>query len=143
MTIVDAPSLPGIRYPAGRVTRALVGGASSIGAINYATGYVVLDPRGGQVPWHRHEPEESYFILSGTGELCVGEERREVHAMQLAWIPPGVCHQLTNTGDEPLEMIYCCGRGTVLHGGQELAGTLPKAGTDLPALPEGACPQKT
>ena len=141
MIVLDALDLPGTKYPAGRVTRPLVGGSSAVQGINFNQGYVVLEPDGGQVPWHSHAPEETYFILSGKGELCVGDERGEVHTGQLAFVPPGTFHQLTNIGHEPLVMLYCCGKGEVLHGRQELAGTLPKAGIDVPSLPPGARPQ--
>ena len=44
-------------------------------------GYVTLEPHGGQVPWHNQEQEEIYFVISeGTGEMCLGEERREMVA---------------------------------------------------------------
>jgi mannose-6-phosphate isomerase-like protein (cupin superfamily) len=142
MNIMDVRELQGTRYPAGRITRPLVGGSSPIPAGNFAVGYVVLDPDGGQVPWHSHEPEETYFILSGTGELCVGSEKCEIHPNQLGYVPPGEFHQLTNIGDTPLVMLYCCGKGTVLHGRQELDGTLPVAGRDVPPVPQGARGQK-
>jgi oxalate decarboxylase/phosphoglucose isomerase-like protein (cupin superfamily) len=63
----------------------------------------------------------------------------------MAYIPPGVFHQLTNIGDTPLRMIYCYGpAGDVAHWRQELDGTLPPAGVgDTPPLPEGAQPQCT
>ena len=142
MNVMDIEELSGTRYPAGRVTRPLVGGSSPIRAGNFAVGYVVLDPNGGQVPWHNHEPEEAYFIISGTGELCVGSEKRIIHTNQLGFVPPGEFHQLTNIGEVPLVMLYCCGRGTVLHGRQELDGTLPVAGKDVPQVPPGARSQK-
>jgi len=51
---------------------------------------------------------------------------------------------LTNIGTAPLRMIYCYGpAGDVAHWRQELDGTLPKAGIDVPALPPGAQPQCT
>ena len=53
-------------------------------------------------------------------------------------------HQLTNIGDDVLKMIYCYGpAGDVAHWKQELSGTLPRAGIDVPPLPEGAQPQCT
>jgi mannose-6-phosphate isomerase-like protein (cupin superfamily) len=105
---------------------------------------VTLDPKGGQVPWHNQEQEEVYFVISGTGEMCLGEERRTVTGGQAVYIPCGVYHQLTNTGEEPLLMLYCYGpAGDVDHWKQELSGTLPRAGHDVPALPEGAWPQCT
>ena len=79
MAVIDPMEFPGARYPAGRITRPLVGGTSQIPAGNFSLGYVVLDPDGGQVPWHNHEPEEAYFIVSGIGELCVGSEKKIIH----------------------------------------------------------------
>lgn len=142
MTVLEAAGLPGTRYPAGRVTRPMIGGTGPLASANFTMGYVVLDPEGGQVPWHNHGPEEAYFILSGTGELCVGAERTLVGPGQLAYVPSGSFHQLTNVGQVPLVMLYCCGQGLVLHGKQELEGTLPIAGRDVPPVPEGARPQR-
>jgi len=107
-------------------------------------GFVTLEPGGGQVPWHNHEQEEVYFVLDGTGEICIGEERQAIQAGQAVYIPSNAFHQLTNVGDQPLKMIYCYGpAGDVAHWKQELEGTLPRAGIDAPPLPEGACPQCT
>jgi mannose-6-phosphate isomerase-like protein (cupin superfamily) len=76
--------------------------------------------------------------------MCLGEERQPLTAGQAVFIPPGVFHQLTNTGSAPLTMIYCYGpAGDVAHWKQELAGTLPRAGIEVPALPAGAWPQCT
>jgi mannose-6-phosphate isomerase-like protein (cupin superfamily) len=107
-------------------------------------GYVTLQPKGGQVPWHNQEQEEIYFIVDGTGEMCLGEERQTLNAGQVVSIPEGVFHQLTNVGETPLQMIYCYGpAGDVAHWRQELEGTLPKAGVEAPPLPAGAWPQCT
>jgi len=105
-------------------------------------GYVTLDPQGGQVPWHNQDQEEVYFIVEGEGEMCLGEERSTVRSGQAVYIPPGTFHQLTNTSDRPMVMIYCYGpAGDVAHWRQELDGTLPRAGHEAPSLPDGAWPQ--
>jgi mannose-6-phosphate isomerase-like protein (cupin superfamily) len=144
MIIANLAEIAGRVYPARRRTQNLVGGMSPIQATAFAMGNVTLEPNGGQVPWHNQEQEEVYFIVEGTGEMCLGEERREISAGQAAFIPPGVFHQLTNTGSTPMRMIYVYGpAGDVAHWRQELSGTLPKAGIDVPALPEGAQPQIT
>ena len=144
MIVADLSKTEGRAYPARRRTRNLVGGASPIQATNFSMGWVVLEPRGGQVPWHNQEQEEVYFVVTGTGEMCLGEERREVSTGQAVYIPSGVFHQLTNTGDTPMTMIYCYGpAGDVAHWKQELEGTLPRAGIEAPPLPEGAAPQCT
>lgn len=144
MIIADIQQMAGRSYPARRNTRNLVGGASPIQASNFSMGYVVLEPNGGQVPWHNQEQEEVYFVVEGKGEMCLGEERQTLTSGQAVFIPPTVFHQLTNIGETPLKMIYCYGpAGDVAHWRQELDGTLPKAGVDVPALPEGAHPQCT
>lgn len=144
MIIADLSQIEGRRYPARRRTQNLVGGLSPIQASNFSMGFVTLDPNGGQVPWHNQEQEEIYFVIEGTGEMCLGEERQELRTGQAVYIPSGVFHQLTNTGDTPLKMIYGYGpAGDVAHWRQELEGTLPKAGIDVPPLPEGAAPQCT
>ncbi|MCU1326047.1 MAG: Cupin 2, conserved barrel domain protein [Bryobacterales bacterium] len=144
MIIADLKEIAGRDYPARRRTQNLVGGMSPIQATAFAMGNVTLEPNGGQVPWHNQEQEEVYFIVEGTGEMCLGDERQTISAGQAAFIPPGVFHQLTNTGDTPMRMIYVYGpAGDVAHWKQELSGTLPKAGIDVPALPAGSAAQYT
>lgn len=144
MIISDLGQIEGRRYPARRKTQNLVGGAAPVQATSFAMGNVTLDPNGGQVPWHNQIQEEVYFIVEGTGEMCLGEERRTVTSGQAVYIPSGVFHQLSNIGTTPLRMIYCYGpSGDVAHWRQELDGTLPKAGVDAPPLPAGAYPQCT
>ena len=143
MIRLDLQSVEGRRYPAGRRTKNIVGGASPIQTENFCMGLVVLDADGGQVPWHNQDQEEGYLVLEGTGEICLGAEREMLSTGQAVAIPPRVFHQITNVGDGPLRMIYCYGpAGDVAHWRQELDGTLPRAGDEAPALPDGAVPQK-
>jgi len=142
--VADLAKISGRRYPARRLTQNVVGGMSPIQASNFALGHVTLDPDGGQVPWHNQDQEEIYFVVEGTGEMCLGEERMTVSSGQAVYIPPRVFHQLTNTGSTPMRMIYCYGpAGDVAHWHQELDGTLPQAGSEAPPLPEGSQPQCT
>jgi len=144
MTIADLSKIEGRVYPARRRTQNLVGGVSPVQASNFAMGMVTLEPNGGQVPWHNQDQEEIYFIVEGSGEMCLGEERQAVQRGQAVYIPPTVFHQLTNTGPTPMRMIYCYGpAGDVAHWRQELTGTLPKAGVEAPPLPPGSQPQCT
>ena len=80
MIIADLAKIEGRRYPARRRTQNVVGGVSPIQAAHFSIGNVVLDPNGGQVPWHNQEQEEVYFIIEGTGEMCLGDERQVVMA---------------------------------------------------------------
>jgi mannose-6-phosphate isomerase-like protein (cupin superfamily) len=136
--------IEGRAYPARRRTQNLVGGASPIQTPSFAMGFVTLEPRGGQVPWHNQEQDEVYFLVDGTAEMCLGEERQTLRTGEAVYIPSGVFHQLTNVGEEPARMIYVYGpAGEVAHWRQELAGTLPRAGVEAPPLPAGAWPQCT
>ena len=144
MTVADLAQISGRTYPARRRTQNLVGGVSPIQAKNFSLGHVTLEPRGGQVPWHNQDQEEIYFVVEGTGEMCLGAEKRTLETGQAVYVPPGVFHQLTNTGPTPMRMIYCYGpAGDVAHWKQELEGTLPRAGFEAPPLPPGAQPQCT
>ena len=144
MITADLSQIDGRRYPARRRTQNLAGGVSPIQARNFCMGHVTLDPNGGQVPWHNHQQEEIYFILEGSAEMCLGDERTALCAGQAVYIPSHIFHQLTNRGSEPCRMLYCYGpAGEVAHWKQELDGTLPRAGIEAPPLPEGAYPQCT
>ncbi len=144
MNVADLAKIAGRAYPARRRTQNLVGGMSPIHAANFSMGFVTLDPNGGQVPWHNQDQEEIYFVLEGDGEFCLGSERSSLSSGQAVYIPERVFHQLTNTGSTPLKMIYVYGpAGDVAHWRQELEGTLPRAGIDVPPLPAGAQPQCT
>lgn len=144
MIISDLQAIDGRRYPARRRTQNLVGGPAPIQCRHFSMGHVTLDPDGGQVPWHNQESEEVYFVVTGTCEMCLGDERRTIHGGQAVYVPPGVYHQITNIGPGPAVFLYVYGpAGDVAHWRQELAGTLPKAGVDVPPLPHGARPQCT
>ena len=106
MIISDLSKIEGRTYPARRRTQNLVGGAAPVQATNFSMGYVTLEPKGGQVPWHNQEQEEVYFVVTGTGEMCLGEEKMTLTAGQAVSIPVGVFHQLTNIGDDILNFIY-------------------------------------
>ena len=142
MIVADLDNINGRRYPARRRTQNLVGGMSPIQTQHFSMGVVTLDPNGGQVPWHNQDQEEIYFILEGAGEMCLGKELQMLTTGQAVYIPPQVFHQLTNTGDVPMKKLYCYGpAGDVAHWRQELDGTLPRAGIDVPPLPANAHPQ--
>lgn len=144
MNIVDISSVAGRTYPARRRTRSLVGPGLPIDNGAFSLGYVELEPKGGQVPWHNQEQVETYFLIEGECEMCVGTEREILRAGQIVEIPTGVFHQITNVSERPARMIYTYAPGgDVAHWRQELAGTLPRAGVDAPPLPAGAWPQCT
>jgi quercetin dioxygenase-like cupin family protein len=81
--ISDLAQMDGRRYPARRRTQDLAGGVAPIQPTNFAFGNVTLDPNGGQVPWHNQEQEEVYFVVEGTGKMCLGTERQTLTTGQM------------------------------------------------------------
>ena len=87
MTIADLAKIAGGTFPARRWGRGLVGQANQpIQAKGFTMGYSILEPKGGQVPWHNQEQEEVYFIVQGEGEICVGTERSPIKAGQAVYM---------------------------------------------------------
>jgi quercetin dioxygenase-like cupin family protein len=54
---------------------------------------------------HTDSAEEVLYIVTGTGEAEVGDERGRVTAGDLAVIPAMVPHGIVNVGDEPLRVV--------------------------------------
>lgn len=66
-------------------------------------------PAGQSTTPHFHpKTEEIYYILTGQGEMRLGEELRVVGPGDAIAIPPGIEHQLTNTGSDLLKLLCCC-----------------------------------
>jgi mannose-6-phosphate isomerase-like protein (cupin superfamily) len=59
-------------------------------------------PIGSQQPFHAHEPEQCYYIISGTGLVIIEEEEKEVVPGDAVYISGNVCHGIRNVGDEVL-----------------------------------------
>ena len=55
--------------------------------------------KGKKIEAHADPMEEIYYIMSGKGEMTVGEETRQVVPGDAVWIPAGSSHSLLNTGE--------------------------------------------
>ena len=63
-------------------------------------------PPGEAHKFHHHpNMEEIIYILAGTGEEWLGEEKRIVKAGDAIYIPAGMVHATYNTGAETLEFL--------------------------------------
>ena len=60
---------------------------------------------GQRLPRHTDSPEEFLYIVQGTAEAEVGDERAIVRAGDLAVVPAMVPHGLRNVGDETVKVI--------------------------------------
>ncbi|OEU45074.1 MAG: hypothetical protein BBJ60_11490 [Desulfobacterales bacterium S7086C20] len=71
-----------------------------------SVGMTILPP-GKSSSFHSHDVEcETWIIVSGEGEVRVGEERELVGPETVVFLPRNIKHQIINTGQEPLRMFW-------------------------------------
>jgi mannose-6-phosphate isomerase-like protein (cupin superfamily) len=81
-------------------------------------------PPGASTTAHHHvQTEEIYYILQGEGVARIGDQTRAVGPGDAIAIPPGVVHQVRNSGQGILKFLCCCApayehEDTVLATGQ-------------------------
>lgn len=54
---------------------------------------------GSEQPLHKHEPEQCYFIIKGTGLMIIDGEERQVYEGDAVYIPANALHGIKNNGD--------------------------------------------
>ncbi len=106
------PEVTPRQFPAGRSTRVLAG-VAGLPAQRFAMGHSTVYP-GGRVPLHQHANEEVYVILRGDGEMTVGGEHITVTEGSAVYLPPGVPHELRNTGGDDLMLMWVYAPATVV-----------------------------
>jgi len=55
---------------------------------------------------HSLKSTEAYYLLEGSGEMRIDEERRPVTAGHVVFIPPGSVQSIANTGRG--ELVFLC-----------------------------------
>ncbi len=76
-------------------------------------------------PHHHVVTEEIYYVLEGQAEMLLDDELQTVGPGDAIAIPPGVIHQIRNTGSVTLKFLCCCvpayeHSDTVLHEEKEI-----------------------
>lgn len=79
----------------------------TVGATKISMGVNVTEV-GSKIPMHCHDDsEEAMFIVSGKGKLIVeGEGEFELTPGTAIFAPCGVKHEIVNTGDEPIKIVW-------------------------------------
>ena len=90
---------------------------ASTGAESSAVVYFELEP-GKRLASHTDSAEEILYIVSGTAEAEVGDERGRVSAGDLAVIPAMVPHGLVNVGEDTVRVVgfFCEAEITSIFG---------------------------
>ena len=75
-------------------------------AKNIAAIYDTYLSPGESIQPHLHpDLEELYYILSGYGNITIGEEKQEISRGDVVYIPQKALHTLVNTGEVPLRFV--------------------------------------
>ena len=92
--------------PHQRELKVLISPDLQAGVEGLAVGMTILPP-GESSSFHSHEAEyETWIIVSGQGEVRVGEERQPVEPETVVFLRPHIKHQIINTGPTPLRMFW-------------------------------------
>jgi quercetin dioxygenase-like cupin family protein len=83
------------------------------GALSTAVVYFEVDP-GKHLGMHTDSAEEILYIVSGTAEAIVGDERGEIGPGSLALVPAMVPHDIVNAGDETVRVVGFFSSSTVV-----------------------------
>lgn len=99
--------LPWVQYP-GHFNQALskaIVTPDTVGS-RYFDHRISTYEAGAHVESHYHKVQEQiYHVLAGQGVLIVDGERRLVGRDDVTYIPPGVVHEFSNTGIDPLVFL--------------------------------------
>jgi len=73
----------------------------------FSFGVATINP-GGEIAAHtHHDREELFYIISGTGILeAGGDPPRKATQGDAIWFPIGCEHRLSNTGAEPVVLVF-------------------------------------
>jgi mannose-6-phosphate isomerase-like protein (cupin superfamily) len=98
-----------LRSPLGEIVYELVGAAPGSGSTNkHSLAYIILPP-GGRSSHHYHQvSEESYYIMSGQGQMIIDGEIFTLSTGQACLIKPPSHHEFTNNGDVDLVFLAVC-----------------------------------
>lgn len=70
---------------------------------------------GSSTPLHRHESEEIFVVLRGSGVAEIGDRRLPFEAPATVIAPPGIPHRIVNTGDVPTDSIVIVGSQSPIY----------------------------
>lgn len=104
--VVHESQVQGVQKTPPRTSKLLISGKNA-GARHLSLG-LNETAVGSRIPEHVHpEQEEAMFILSGRGKFRILGAEYDVGPGTALFAPPGVPHELVNTGDEPIRLVWC------------------------------------
>jgi quercetin dioxygenase-like cupin family protein len=78
-------------------------------------------------PLHRHDFDESFYVLDGAITFQIGETLQTGVAGDLVFAPRGAIHTLANLGELPARYLLVCTPGSFTNYFEQLNGTRENA----------------
>ena len=125
--ILNPASIEVIDRGAGVRTTPLVG-KWNVKDARLTTGMTAFAPGTG-IAMHSHNVEETVMVLEGLATVVIGDEKYEVSAGDVTWIPAGIPHYFKNRGDGPMRIYW-------VYETQEVTRTLTASGETIEHLSE-------
>jgi len=72
--------------------------------IRYSLAWAMVKPGEKTLP-HKLKNSEVYYIIKGTGKMCINNEKKLVEKNDTIYIPPDAVQFIENTGKENLEFL--------------------------------------
>ncbi len=92
------------------------------------TGITVFAP-GTAIPLHTHNVEETVIVLEGEATAVIGDERHDLVAEDVTWVPAGVPHCFINRGQGQMRIYW-------VYGGRDVTRTICATGETFEHLSE-------
>jgi HTH-type transcriptional regulator, repressor for puuD len=92
------------------------------------TGMTIFSP-GTAIPLHTHNVEETVMVLEGEATAVVGDERFDLVAEDVTWVPAGVPHCFINRGQGQMRIYW-------VYGGRYVTRTICATGETFEHLSE-------
>lgn len=105
LKVVHIKDVKGMRQDEFRMSWLLIA-EKTVGSQNLSMGVNETYP-GGTVPEHVHTAEEEVnLFLAGRGKFLVEGREIPIEPGVCIYIPPGIPHQIANTGDEVVRFVW-------------------------------------
>lgn len=121
--LLKCSDLPSYDRGGGATTMPLVGKA--VGTDSFVTGYTSFAP-GVEIPFHRHDCQESVVIIEGDAILDVDDAEYRLKALDATFIPPNVPHRFRNPSKSaPMRILWIYARSDATRTLVETGETRP------------------
>lgn len=106
------------------------------GTPRFITGYTAFEP-GSEIPFHRHNCEESVVLLEGEAVLDIDGLTYELKPLDVTYIPPNVPHRFRNlSATRPMTILWIYGDVNATRTLMDTGATRPVAAEHTPPAPD-------